>query len=251
MMMRFQGKVSVITGGGGGIGRATALRFSKEGAAVVVADLDDASGEETVRLIHEKRGSALFVKTNVRESESIQSLVHTTVEHFGGFDILINNAGIGQSEVRSIDLDENEWDAVLDTNLKSIFLGMKYAVPELMKKDGVIVNVSSLLGLKGRKYVSAYNSAKGGVILLTQNAALEYGKDNIRVNAVAPGVIDTNIINGWKKDERKWSVISQSNALRRIGNPEEVASAILFLASEEASFITGATLSVDGGGLIF
>nr|WP_262371715.1 SDR family NAD(P)-dependent oxidoreductase [Rossellomorea aquimaris] len=134
MMMRLQGKVSVITGGGGGIGRATALRFSKEGAAVVVADLDDASGEETVRLIHEKRGSALFVKTNVRESESIQSLVHTTVEHFGGFDILINNAGIGQSEVRSIDLDENEWDAVLDTNLKSIFLGMKYAVPELMKK---------------------------------------------------------------------------------------------------------------------
>jgi NAD(P)-dependent dehydrogenase (short-subunit alcohol dehydrogenase family) len=251
MTMRLKGKVSVITGGGGGIGRATAIRFSEEGAAVVVADLDDASGEETVRLIHEKKGSAFFVKTNVRVSKSIQSLVHTTVEHFGGLDILINNAGIGQSEVRSIDLEENEWDSVLDTNLKSIFLGMKYAVPQLMKKGGVIVNVSSLLGLKGRKYVSAYNAAKGGVVLLTQNAALEYGKENIRVNAVAPGVIDTNIINDWKKDERKWSSISQSNALRRIGNPGEVASAILFLASDEASFITGATLSVDGGGLIF
>ncbi|MGM0750896.1 MAG: SDR family NAD(P)-dependent oxidoreductase [Bacillota bacterium] len=249
--MRLKGKVSVITGGGGGIGRATALRFSEEGASVVVADLDDASGEETVRLIQEKKGSSFFFKTNVRESTSIQSLVHTTVEHFGGLDILINNAGIGQSEVRGIDLEENEWDSVLDTNLKSIFLGMKYAVPQLMKKGGVIVNVSSLLGLKGRKYVSAYNAAKGGVILLTQNAALEYGKDNIRVNAVAPGVIDTNIITDWKKDERKWSAISQSNALRRIGNPEEVASAILFLASDEASFITGSTLSVDGGGLIF
>ncbi|MCA1058683.1 glucose 1-dehydrogenase [Rossellomorea aquimaris] len=249
--MRLSGRVSIITGGGGGIGRATALRFSEEGASVVVADLDESSGEETVRLIKEKNGRALYVRTNVRESGSIQKLVHNTVEQFGSLDILVNNAGIGQSEVRGVDLEESEWDDVLDTNLKSIFLGMKYAVPELVKKGGVIVNVSSLLGLKGRKYVSAYNAAKGGVVLLTQNAALEYGKDRIRVNAVAPGVIDTNIIEGWKRDERKWSVISQSNALRRIGNPDEVASAILFLASDEASFITGATLSVDGGGLIY
>ncbi|MCR8847335.1 glucose 1-dehydrogenase [Rossellomorea sp. SC111] len=249
--MRLSGKVSIITGAGGGIGRATARRFSEEGASVVVADLDESSGEETVRLIREKNGHAMYVRTNVKDSESIQKLVHKTVEHFGSLDILVNNAGIGQSEVRSIDLEETEWDDVLDTNLKSIFLGMKYSVPELMKKGGVIVNVSSLLGLKGRKYVSAYNAAKGGVVLLTQNAALEYGKDRIRVNAVAPGVIDTNIIEGWKQDERKWSVISQSNALRRIGNPDEVASAILFLASDEASFITGSTLSVDGGGLIY
>ncbi|UTE79451.1 SDR family NAD(P)-dependent oxidoreductase [Rossellomorea sp. KS-H15a] len=249
--MRLSGMVSIITGGGGGIGRATALRFSEEGASVVVADLEESRGEETVRLIREKNGQAVYVRTNVRDSESIQGLVHKTVEHFGSLDILVNNAGIGQSEVRSVDLEETEWDDVLDTNLKSIFLGMKYCVPELMKKGGVIVNVSSLLGLKGRKYVSAYNAAKGGVVLLTQNAALEYGKEGIRVNAVAPGVIDTNIIEGWKQDERKWSVISQSNALRRIGNPDEVASAILFLASDEASFITGSTLSVDGGGLIY
>ncbi|WP_201715018.1 SDR family NAD(P)-dependent oxidoreductase [Rossellomorea arthrocnemi] len=249
--MRLAGRVSIITGGGGGIGRATALRFSEEGAAVVVADMDEANGEETVRLIEEQNGQALYMKTNVRESESIQRLVHKTVEHFGSLDILVNNAGIGQSEVRGVDLEETEWDDVLDTNLKSIFLGMKYSVPELMKKGGVIVNVSSLLGLKGRKYVSAYNAAKGGVVLLTQNAALEYGKDRIRVNAVAPGIIDTNIIEGWKKDERKWSVISQANALKRIGSPDEVASAILFLVSDEASFITGATLSVDGGGLIY
>lgn len=249
--MRLSGRVSIITGAGGGIGRATALRFSEEGASVVVADLDESRGEETVRLIREKNGHAVNVRTNVRDSESMQELVHQAVEHFGSLDILVNNAGIGQSEVRSIDLEETEWDEVVDTNLKSIFLGMKYSVPELMKKGGVIVNVSSLLGLKGRKYVSAYNAAKGGAVLLTQNAALEYGKDGIRVNAVAPGVIDTNIIEGWKQDERKWSVISQANALRRIGKPDEVASAILFLASDEASFITGSTLSVDGGGLIY
>ncbi|WP_034760689.1 SDR family NAD(P)-dependent oxidoreductase [Rossellomorea vietnamensis] len=249
--MRLSGRVSIITGGGGGIGRATALRFSDEGANVVVADLDESRGEETIRLIREKNGHAMYVRTNVRDSESMQELVHKTVEHFGSLDILVNNAGIGQSEVRSVDLEETEWDDVLDTNLKSIFLGMKHSIPELMKKGGVIVNVSSLLGLKGRKYVSAYNAAKGGVVLLTQNAALEYGKEGIRVNAVAPGIIDTNIIEGWKKDERKWSVISQSNALRRIGTPDEVASAILFLSSDEASFITGSTLSVDGGGLIY
>ncbi|PET44077.1 short-chain dehydrogenase [Bacillus sp. AFS001701] len=250
--MRLIDKVAVITGGGSGIGRATAIRFAKEGAKIVIADINEVTGEETLGVINQQNQEAIFIKTNVAESKSIQNLIKRAVEHFGRIDILFNNAGIGNSEVRSVDLAEEEWDQVIDINLKSVFLGIKYAIPELKKSgNGVIINTASLLGLKGRKYVSAYNASKGGVVLLTQNAALEYGKYNIRVNAIAPGIIDTNIIKEWKNDERKWSILSRANALGRIGSPDEIASAALFLASDEASFVTGATLSVDGGGLIF
>jgi len=151
-----------------------------------------------------------------------------------------------------VDLAEEEWDRVVDINLKGVFLGIKYAVPEISKSGGgSIINTSSLLGLKGQKYMSAYNASKAGVVVLTKNAALEYGKYNIRVNAIAPGVIDTKIIENWKQNERKWPIISRANALGRIGTPDEVANAVLFLASDEASFITGTTLSVDGGGLTY
>lgn len=250
--MRLLGKTAIITGGGGGIGRSTALRFAKEGARVAVADIDSAIGEETVRLIKEDSGEAIFVKTDVTDSKQIKALINTTTSTFGALHILFNNAGIGNSVVRSVDLSEEEWDRVIDINLKGVFLGIKYAVPEFIKAGGgAIINTSSLLGLKGQKYVSAYNASKAGVVMLTQNASLEYGKYNIRVNAIAPGVIDTPIIDHWKQDERKWPIISRANALRRIGTPDEVANAVLFLASDEASFITGTTLSVDGGGLAF
>ncbi|GGI13571.1 SDR family NAD(P)-dependent oxidoreductase [Gottfriedia solisilvae] len=250
--MRLKDKVSIITGGGGGIGRSTAIRFAKEGSKIVIADRNEITGEETARLIREQNGNAIFVQTDVSDKNSVQNLISVTVEQYGGLDILFNNAGVGNSEVRSVDLEEDEWDSVIDINLKSVFLGIKYAVPELIKSgNGVIINTSSLLGLRGRKLVSAYNASKGGVVLLTQNAALEYGKYQIRVNAIAPGVIDTNIIDMWKKDERKWPIISKANALGRVGNPDEVAAVALFLASDEASFITGVTLPVDGGGLIF
>lgn len=250
--MRLLGKTAIITGGGGGIGRSTAIRFAKEGARVAVADIDSAIGEETVRLIKEDGGEAIFVKTDVTDSEQIKALINTTTSTFGALHIMFNNAGVGNSEVRSVDLSEVEWDRVIDINLKGVFLGIKYAVPELIKAGGgAIINTSSLLGLKGQKYVSAYNASKAGVVMLTQNASLEYGKNNIRVNAIAPGVIDTPIIDQWKQDERKWPIISRANALRRIGTPDEVANAVLFLASDEASFVTGTTLSVDGGGLAF
>jgi NAD(P)-dependent dehydrogenase (short-subunit alcohol dehydrogenase family) len=250
--MRLIGKTAIITGGGGGIGRSTAIRFAKEGARVAVADVDSTIGEETVRLIKEDGGEAIFVKTNVTDSEQIKALINTTTSTFGTLHILFNNAGVGNSEVRSVDLSEEEWDRVIDINLKGVFLGIKYAIPELIKSGGgAIINTSSLLGLKGQKYVSAYNASKAGVVMLTQNASLEYGKYNIRVNAIAPGVIDTSIIDHWKQNERKWPIISRANALGRIGTPDEVANAVLFLASDEASFITGTTLSVDGGGLAF
>lgn len=250
--MRLAGKVALVTGGGGGIGRATALRFAKEGARVTVTDIDSLGGEETVSLIKENGGEAIFIKTDVKDAKQVSEAVNAAVSTFGELNILFNNAGIANSEVKSVDLTEEEWDQVIDINLKGVFLGIKYAVPELIKSGGgVIINTSSLLGLKGKKYQAAYNASKAGVVLLTQNAALEYGKNNIRVNAIAPGVIDTNIIESWKQDERKWPIISRANALGRIGNPDEVANAVLFLASDEASFVTGATLSVDGGGLTF
>lgn len=250
--MKLNEKIAIVTGGGAGIGRQAAIRFAKEGAKVTVADVNSQSGEETVSLIVESGGEAIFVKTDVKNSNQVKELINTTTNTFGGLHILVNNAGISNSEVRSVDLSEEEWDHVIDINLKGVFLGIKYAVPELKKSGGgAIINTASLLGLKGKKYQSAYNASKAGVVLLTQNAALEYGKYNIRVNAIAPGVIDTKIIDVWKQDERRWPFISRANALGRIGSPDEVANAIFFLASDEASFITGATLSVDGGGLTF
>jgi NAD(P)-dependent dehydrogenase (short-subunit alcohol dehydrogenase family) len=250
--MRLNKKIAIVTGGGSGIGRAAAVRFAKEGATVAVADINSIMGEETVSLIKEAGGEAIFVKTDVADSEQIKQLIQITSNTFGGLHIMFNNAGIGNSEVRSVDLAEEEWDRVVDINLKGVFLGIKYAVPEISKSGGgSIINTSSLLGLKGQKYMAAYNASKAGVVVLTKNAALEYGKYNIRVNAIAPGVIDTKIIENWKQNDRKWPIISRANALGRIGTPEEVANAVLFLASDEASFITGTTLSVDGGGLTF
>ncbi|WP_394139370.1 SDR family NAD(P)-dependent oxidoreductase [Cytobacillus oceanisediminis] len=250
--MRLAGKTAIITGGSGGIGRAAALLFAEQGAKIVIGDMDAEGGEETVNLISLQGGSAAFFHTDVSDSIQVKNLIGYASEMYGQVNILFNNAGIGSPNVKSIDLEEEDWDRVIDVNLKGVFLGMKHAVPELMKAGGgSIINTSSLLGLKGQKYLAPYNASKAGVILLTKNAALEYGKYNIRVNAIAPGVIDTNIINGWKNDERKWPIISRANALGRIGTPDEVASAVLFLASEESSFITGATLSVDGGGLTY
>lgn len=249
--MRLKNKVAIVTGGSGGIGRETALLFAQEGARVAIADVDQTGGEESVQMINEQGGEAFFMHIDVTSSDDWKCLLKETIEKFGSVHILFNNAGIGNSHLHSVDMSEEEWDRVIDINLKGVFLGIKYTVPELKKYGGSIINTSSLLGLKGQKYLSAYNASKGGVILLTKNAALEYGKYSIRVNAVAPGVIDTKIIEGWKQDERKWPIISRANALGRIGTPKEVANAVLFLASDEASFITGATLSVDGGGQTF
>lgn len=250
--MRLTEKVAVVTGAGGGIGRSAALRFAEEGARVVVSDIDEKSGQETARMIEQSGGSAMFVRTDVKNGENVEHLVNQAVEIYGGLDVLVNNAGVGNREARLHELSEAEWEHVVSINLEGVFLGMKYAVPRMMERGGgSIINTSSLLGFKGKKYVAPYNASKAGVITLTQNAALEYGKYHIRVNAVAPGVIDTPIVDGWKEDERKWNIISRANALGRVGQPEEVANAMLFLASDESSYITGTTLHVDGGGLTF
>ncbi len=250
--MRLQGKVAIVTGGGGGIGRATSCLFAKEGAKVVVSDVNKESASLTVELIKEAGGEAISVPANMVNPEEVEQIVNKTIEAYGGLDILFNNAGVGNEEVKLAEMSVEEWDRVVDINLKGVFLGIKYALPKMEERGGgSIINTSSVLGFRGKKYVGPYNASKGGVVLLTQNAALEYGKNNIRVNAVAPGVIDTDIIQGWKDDERKWPIISKANALRRVGQPEEVAKAVLFLASDDASFVTGSTIFVDGGGMLY
>jgi NAD(P)-dependent dehydrogenase (short-subunit alcohol dehydrogenase family) len=159
--LKLNGKIAIVTGGGSGIGRSTAIRFAKEGAKVAVADLDSQSGEETVSLIQESGGEAIFIKTDVKDSNQVKELINTSTNTFGGLHILVNNAGIGHSEVRSVDLSEEEWDHVIDINLKGVFLGIKYAIPEMKKSGGgAIINTSSLLGLKGKKYQAAYNASR-------------------------------------------------------------------------------------------
>lgn len=247
--MRLEGKTAIITGGGSGIGRATAILFVKEGAKVMVADINEETGQETVKMIQDNGGTAEFQEVDVTSPEDIQRLVKATVDSFGKLDIMVNNAGIGHAEAKIPDVPIEDWDRVVDVCMKSVFLGMKYAIPEMIENGGSIINTASVAGIKGQKLQAGYTAAKNGVIAVTKSTALEFGKHNIRVNAIAPGVIDTAIVTEWKKT-KKWPVLSTANALRRIGQPDEVANAMLFLASDEASFITGTTLVVDGGTLL-
>ncbi|MFC7322637.1 SDR family NAD(P)-dependent oxidoreductase [Halobacillus campisalis] len=250
--MRLDKRNAIITGGASGIGRATALLMAKEGASVLVCDRNQKQGEETVRLIEAGGGEALFHEVDVAKEESVKRVISYAEHNLGSIDVLFNNAGVGGEEKKLHELTEEEWDYVVDINLKGVFFGLKHAVPFMMEqKKGTIINTSSLLGFKGKKRVGPYNASKSGVVTLTKNAALEYGRYGVRVNAVAPGVIDTAIVDGWKQDERKWELISAANAMGRIGKPEEVAEAVVFLASDQSSYITGETLMVDGGGLTF
>ncbi|WP_100372370.1 SDR family NAD(P)-dependent oxidoreductase [Bacillus sp. FJAT-45037] len=245
-------RVALVTGATGGIGLATVKKMIEADIAVVLSDVNEEKGNSITKELTAKGASVIFVRCDVSKEDEMKHACDVAEKTFGRLDILVNNAGIGNREAKLTELELSEWQKVIDVNLTGVYLGMKYAIP-LMKKNGggAIVNVSSLLGFKGKKYVAPYNASKAGVITLTKNAALEFGKDLIRVNAVAPGVIDTPIVDGWREQEQKWKIMSSANALRRVGQPEEVANAILFLASKEASYITGTTLMVDGGGLTY
>ena len=253
MAKQFEGKVVLVTGGAHGIGRATAIRFAEAGASVVVCDVQEDKGQETVSLIEGAGGRALFVRCNVTSAADCEAAVNKTVETFGGIDVLFNNAGITR-RANVVGTTEEEWDAVMAVNIKSMFLMSKYAVPQLIKRGGgAIVNTSSGWGLVGGANAVSYCASKGAVVLLTKAMACDHGKDNIRVNCVCPGDTDTPMLRNEAKqlglEEEALVNEGRLRPLGRVGQPEEIADAVLYLASDASSFVSGTSLVVDGGGL--
>ena len=249
--MLLKGKVSIITGAASGIGKATAILFCQEGAKVVIADVDSEKGMAFENALKEKDFEAFFVKTDVRHPAEVESMVRLTVKHFERVDLLVNNAGVAQV-VPVADLPEEDWDRVVDTNLKGVYLCCKYTIPEMMNAGGgSIINVASVWGIVGRPRGSAYNAAKAGVILLTKNMALDYARYNIRVNAVCPGIVETDLVMRYVKSsedpQKTYEQFVNLHPIGRLGKPEEIAHSILFLASDKSSFITGSSLVIDGG----
>ena len=248
---RLKGKVAVITGGNSGIGQATALLFAKEGAKIVIAARDEISGQDTINRIRESGGQAIFVKTDVSNESDVKSLIAHAIVKYKKIDILFNNAGI-ELEKPVTETTSEEWDRVMDVNLKGVFLGCKYAIPYMIRQGGgSIISTASAAGIVGNPNLAAYCASKGGIVLLTKEMALDYAKNNIRVNCVCPGAIMTPMLQRFieksPEPEETKRAMAEAHPLGRLGKPEEVANAVLFLASEESSFVTGHALLVDGG----
>jgi NAD(P)-dependent dehydrogenase (short-subunit alcohol dehydrogenase family) len=251
--MRLRGKVALITGGASGIGRATALLFAREGAAVAVADLDEAGGESVVQKIRDAGGQAVVVLCNVTQAADCQRAVRLTLDELGGLDILFNNAGIIR-RATVIETTEEEWDRVMAVNAKSIFLLSKYAIPVMEEAGGgVIINTGSGWGLVGGAGAVSYCASKGAVVNMTRAMAIDHGGQNIRVNCICPGDTDTDMLRHEARQlgvsDEQFLAEAAARPLRRIGSPEDIAQAALYLASDASSFVTGAVLVVDGGGL--
>lgn len=245
----FTGKVVFVTGGASGIGRATALAFAEAGAWVVIADINDDGGLQTVRLIQESGGEGLFFKCDFASLNSIEHVMQSVIKHTGKIDCAFNNAGIEGDSDTTADCKVENWHRVIDVNLRGVWLCMKYEIAAMLKQgSGSIVNCSSVAGLVGFAKSPAYVASKHGVLGLTKTAALEYARQNIRVNAVCPGIIQTPMIDRvtyQKEDLRRQ--LADSEPMGRMGTPEEIAAAVLWLSSSQASFVTGQTLAVDGG----
>jgi len=248
--MKLSGQVAIVTGGGSGQGRATALLFAQEGARVVVGDVNDKGAAETARLINRQEGGqAIGAKVDVTKADEVSGMVDTALSHYGRLDILINNAGA--TLFKGIeDTTEEDWDRILNTNLKAIFLGCKYAIPAMRRSGGgSIVNIASVAGLIGMPQHFAYCAAKAGVIHFTKSLALDHGRENIRINCICPGGVLTpmlgEVIN--IQDPAQVERVARQHALGRVAEPEEIARVSLFLCSADASFMTGAAVTVDGG----
>lgn len=249
-MSRLAGKVAIVTGAASGVGRATALLFATEGARVVAADVDKTRGDTVVQEITGAGGDAVFVRVDVSSPEQVEALVRTAVETYGKLDVIFNNAGIEGQQGSTADCTVENFDRVISINLKGVFLGMKYAIPAMLRNGGgAIINTASVAGLVGFVNIPAYCASKGGVLQLTKTAALEYGKQGIRVNAICPGVIATPMIDRFTETagEAGRQAMEAMEPIGRMGKPEEIAQMALFLASDESAFCTGAPFIVDGG----
>lgn len=249
--MRLKDRVAVVTGAAMGIGKGIAMVLAREGARVVVADIEEAEGRKTADAIRDAGGQALFVACDVSQEEQVRRLVETTVRHFGGIDILVNNAGIGvYTPVHETTLEA--WNRCLAVNLTGVFLCSKYALPYLRRSGhGAIINIASVHAYQNVGGTAPYAASKGGVVALTRVMAIDYAPDNVRVNAVCPGWIDTPLIQRIFREsgdpEGMRQRVAQRQLLRRLGTPEDVGYAVAYLASDEASFVTGTSLFVDSG----
>jgi NAD(P)-dependent dehydrogenase (short-subunit alcohol dehydrogenase family) len=247
-MVEFTGKVALVTGASSGIGRTSALFYAREGAKVVVSDVNERDGQETVRLIQAAGGEAFFVKTDVANPTDCESLVKKTVEKYGRLDFACNNAGIGGEQNLTADYSIEGWQKVIAVNLSGIFYCMKFEIPAMLKASGgAIVNMASILGQVGFAGAPAYVAAKHGVIGLTQNAAIEYAARGIRVNSIGPAFIKTPMIASLEQNTEALNMLVGLHPIGRLGLPEEVAELVIWLSSNRASFVTGAYYPVDGG----
>lgn len=249
-MAGFEGKAALITGAGSGIGREAALKFARSGARIVVSDVDEHGGRETVSLAEQDGGSAIFVLADVSKPEQVEAAVAAGVDAFGGLHIVVNNAGIGGEANATGDYSLEGWHKVIDINLHGVFYGMRYGIPAILASGGgCVVNISSILGLVGWATAPAYVAAKHAVTGLTKAAAVEYGQQGIRVNSVHPGFIETPLLTkaGIVPGTDGYGFIASKHAMNRLGLAEEVANLIVWLCSDEASFVTGSNVAVDGG----
>jgi NAD(P)-dependent dehydrogenase (short-subunit alcohol dehydrogenase family) len=251
---RVAGKVALVTGGASGIGRATALTFAREGAKLIIADMHEDGGQQTVHMITEQGGEATFVRTDVTQATAVEALISKAVETYGRLDCAYNNAGIsgtgiaGTHRALTADYPDERWHQVIAINLTGVWLCMKYEIVQMLTQGGgAIVNTASVAGLVGLPYASAYVASKHGVVGLTKTAALEYAQRGIRVNGVCPGYIATPMTAQGMSDPERMARMIASEPIGRMGQPEEVAEAVVWLCSDAASFVTGHMMTVDGG----
>lgn len=244
-MKRFEDRIVVATGGASGLGAACVEAFLEEGAKVVIADLNEELGQAYADRLNAQGNDTYFVKVDVTDEASVENLVAKTVEKYGRLDVMFANAGVGAGGAMA-DVEKNQWDFAIDVNLTGVYLSNKHAIRQMLEQGGgVIVNTGSIHSLVAQYSLTPYCASKGGVLMLTLAGALDYARHNIRINAVCPGYVDTPLLTKIPDERKKW--LSSLHPLGRMGTPEEVANVVLFLASDDASFVNGSYLTVDGG----